>query len=181
MAAVPDPPLVPVDEYLNGSCSQDSEYVGGLLVERSPRTGLQSLFHALLAEYFRMYRKQFKFGVYARARTQIVERARYRLPDIMLAPLPAVPDKVITKMPWVVIEIQSPEDKAKQQWHRFQDYLSIGVPHVILLDPEESLAFRCERRALIETSFTDLELPTGRLPFDSTALFQQLADELNES
>ena len=180
MAVAPNP-LVPVDEYLNTSYNPDVEYVDGVLVERSMPTGLDGLFQALLAEYFRMQRKAFRYAVYAETRTQIVERARYRLPDIMLAPLPAVPDKVITKMPWVVIEIQSPEDKAKQQWHRFQDYLSIGVPHVILLDPEESLAFRCERRALIETSFTDLELPTGRLPFDSTALFQQLADELNES
>ena len=52
---------------------------------------------------------------------------------------------------------------------------------MILLDPEESLAFRAEQRALVETSFTDLDLPTGRLPFDSKALFQRLADLLNRT
>ena len=59
----------------------------------------------------------------------------------------------------------SPDDRAPQQWRRFRDYLSIGVRHVVLLDPEEETAFRCEPGALVETRFTDLELPTGRLPF----------------
>jgi Uma2 family endonuclease len=157
------------------------EYIDGVLVERSVPTGLHSYFQALLAEYFRMHRKQFRFAVYTEPRTQIVERARYRLPDLLLAPLPAVADKVITKVPWVVLEIQSPDDRAPEQWRRFRDYLSIGVQHVVLLDPEESLAFRCEQRALVETSFSELDLPTGRMPFDTEALFRQLAAELSES
>jgi hypothetical protein len=100
---------------------------------------------------------------------------------LLLASLPAVSDKVITKVPSVVLEIQSPDDRAPEQWRRFRDYLSIGVQHVVLLDPEESLAFRCERRALVETSFSELDLPTGRMPFDTDALFGQLAAELSES
>jgi hypothetical protein len=68
----------------------------------------------------------------------------------------------------------------KKQWRRFLDYRSIGVPHVVKLDPKAALTFRCQERARVETSFTELELPTGRLPLDSTPLFQQLAAELIE-
>lgn len=118
-----------------------------------------------MAEYFRRYRKELRFGEYTEPRTQIIERARYRIPDLLLSPLPAGADRVITEVPWVVVEIQSPDDRAPQQWRRFRDYLSIGVRHVVLLDPEEETAFRCEPGALVETRFTDLELPTGRLPF----------------
>jgi Uma2 family endonuclease len=181
MAALPTPPLAPVDEYLNSSYHPDVEYVDGLLVERGMPTVLHGLFQALLAGYFRMYRKEFRFAVLSETRTQIIERAKYRIPDIMLAPLPLPKDKVMAQAPWVVIEIQSPEDRMPEQWKRFRDYLSIGVPHVILLDPEEAMAFRFGRGSLVETSFTEIDLPTGHMPFDTTALFQQLSDEQNES
>jgi Uma2 family endonuclease len=182
MAAQPNPPpLVPVDEYLNTRYRPDVEYVDGELVEREMPTPLHGAFQALLAEYFRARRKQFRVAVYTETRTQIVERSKYRLPDVMLAPAPIVRSKAITGVPWVVIEIQSPEDRSTEQWKRFRDYLSAGVPYLIVLDPEESLAFRVQPGALIETVFPELNLPTGPLPFDTVALFQQLRNELNES
>lgn len=173
--------VVPVSEYLNTRYRPDVEYVDGALLRRGARTGLSSIFHALLTEYFRRQRKSFGYVVYTEPRTEIVPGARYRLPDVMLAPLPAIAGRVIHRTPWALVEIQSPDDKSRDQWRRFQDYLSIGVPHVILLDPEESLAFRCQPHALVEAALTGLELPTGRLPFDTASLFRQLAEELSES
>jgi len=58
--------------------------------------------------------------------------------------------------------------------------MRIGVRHIVVLDPEQLVAFRFENGSLIETQFTSLDLPTGSLPFDTAALFQQLVDELNE-
>lgn len=181
MAAVPNPPLVQVDEYLSATYRPDKEYVDGVLVERGMPTRKLSWFQALLAEHFRRYRRELRCGVYTEPRTQIIERARYRIPDLLLAPLPAGTDRVITEVPWVVVEIQSPDDRAPEQWRRFRDYLSIGVRYVVLLDPEEETAFRCQPGTLVETRFTDLELPTGRLPFDSAGLFAQLRDEMSEA
>jgi hypothetical protein len=51
---------------------------------------------------------------------------------------------------------------------------------MVLLDPEELIAYRFENRALIETQLTSLELPTGDLPFDTEALFRQLVERRNE-
>ena len=61
-----------------------------------------------------------------------------------------------------------------------RDYKRIGVRHVVALDPEHLVAFRFEDGSLLQTQFTSLDLPTGSLPFDTDALFQQLVDELNE-
>ncbi len=47
---------------------------------------------------------------------------------------------------------------------------------MVLLDPEESMAYRFENDSLLRTAFTSLELPTGSLPFDTEALFRQLAE-----
>jgi Uma2 family endonuclease len=172
MAVAPTIPLVSVDEYLNSGYHPDMEYVDGVLVERSVPTIAHGLLQPILGEYFRRYRKQFRFAALSETRTQIVERARYRIPDLMLCPLPLPPGDVVNSIPWAVIEILSPNDSMSEQLARFRDYKQIGVLHMVLLDPEELIAYRFENRALVET--------TGDLPFDTEALFRQLEEERNE-
>lgn len=180
MASLPDSPLVSVDEYLNSSYYPDMEFVDGVLVERSMPTALHAAFQALLAAYFRMYRSEFRLAVYTEPRTQIIERSRYRIPDVMLGPLPVERGRAATKVPWAVIEIQSPEDRTSVQLKRFRDFGALGVHHIILLDADESVAWRYQSGALVETQFKELVFPTGRMPFDTEALFKQLQDELKE-
>jgi Uma2 family endonuclease len=181
MAVAPLPPLVSVDEYLNSSYRPDLEYVDGALVERGMPTIAHSLLQKVLIQHFGEDRKTLRFVPLPGVRTQIVERARYRIPDIVLCPLPIPDGKVVTSVPWAVIEILSPDDRITDQLARFQDYKQIGVAHVVLLDPEERIAFRFDDDgSLLRTQFTSLELPTGSLPFDTSALFQQLVEERNE-
>jgi Uma2 family endonuclease len=173
--------MVSVDEYLNAGYHPDREYVEGVLVERDVPTISHSLLQAILSEYFRRYRKQFRFAVLSEARTQIVERARYRIPDLMLCPVPLPPGKVVDTIPWAVIEILSPDDRLSEQLARFRDYKRVGVRQMVLLNPEDLIAYRFdENGSLIETQFTSLDLPSGSLPFDSEALFRQLLEERNE-
>jgi Uma2 family endonuclease len=181
MAAASTSSLVSADEYLNSGYHPDREYVDGVLVERSVPTIAHSLLQAILSEYFRKYRKQFRFAALSEPRTQIVERARYRIPDLMLCPVPLPAGKVVDSTPWAIIEILSPDDRLPQQLARFRDYKRIGVRHMVLLDPEDLSAYRVdENGSLIETRFTSLDLPTGSLPFDTEALFRQLVEERNE-
>lgn len=180
MAALPTPPLVPVDVYLTSSYRPDLEYVDGLLLERGMPTIAHGLLQAILTVYFYQYRKQFHFTPLPEVRTQIVERARYRIPDLMLCPIPLPKGKVLTSTPWAVIEILSPDDRLPDQLDRFRDYKQLGVPHVLLLDPEKRIAYRFEDGSLLQTRFTTLDLPTGSIPFETEALFQQLVEEQNE-
>jgi Uma2 family endonuclease len=171
--------LVAVDEYLNSSYRPDLEYVDGVLVKRGTGTIAHGLLQALLVGYFGNYRKQFRFAVLIEVRTQIIERARYRIPDVMLCPVPLPDGKIVNSVPSVVLEILSPDDRMPRQLERFRDYKKVGVRHIVLLDPEELIAFRFEDGSLLQTQFTSLDLPTGAVPFDTTALFQQLAEERN--
>ena len=181
MAVAPTVPIVSADEYLNSGYHPDMEYVEGVLVERDVPTIGHSLLQLILGEYFRRYRKQFRFAALPEARTQIVERARYRIPDLMLCPVPLPPGKIVDSIPWAVIEILSPEDRLPEQLARFRDYKRIGVRQMVLLDPEELIAYRFdENGSLLQTQFTSLELPSGSLPFDTDALFRQLVEERNE-
>jgi len=178
MAVVPTITLVSADEYLNSSYHPDMEYVDGVLVERSVPTGSHGLLQHILGVYFEPYCEQFEFEPLPEVRTQIIERARYRIPDLMLCPLP-VPAGVMTAVPWAVIEILSPEDRLSDLVARLQDYKEIGVHHMVLLDPEDLVAYSFENGTLAQTQFTSLRLPTGDLPFDTTDLFQRLTARLN--
>jgi Uma2 family endonuclease len=181
MAVVPTSTLVPVDEYLNSSYRPDMEYVGGVLVEHGLPTIAHSFLHLILCVYLDVFRTQFEFEPLPEVRTQIIEGARYRIPDVMLCPVPVPVGRIVTTVPWTVIEILSPEDRFSDLVARFQDYKKIGVRHMVLLDPEDLVAYRFENGALAQTQFTSLELPTGDLPFDSEELFRRLTARLNRS
>ena len=86
----------------------------------------------------------------------------------------------MTAVPWAVIEILSPEDTFTDLLSRFQDYKGTGVRHLVLLDPEELIAYRFADGALVPTQFTSLDLPRGNLPFDTTAMFERLTARRNE-
>jgi len=177
MAVVPTVPLVSADEYLNSSYRPDVEFVDGVLVERGMPTIAHGLLQVLITLWLGQYRKQLRFGLLTETRTQIVERSRYRIPDVMLCSLPLPAGKVVDSIPWAVIEILSPDDTVSEQLMRFRDYKQVGVRHMILLDPEQLIAYRFENGSLIATEFTSLELPSGLLPFDTATLFRQLAEE----
>jgi Uma2 family endonuclease len=181
MAVGPLPPVVSADEYLNSSYRPDLEYVDGALVERGMPTIAHSVLQMILVEQFGKYRKALGYLPLPEVRTRIVERARYRIPDVMLCPLPIPDGKVVTSVPWAIVEILSPDDRIADQLARFQDYKRIGVAHVVLLDPEDLIAFRFDDDgSLLRTQFTSLDLPSGSLPFDTAALFKQLVEERNE-
>jgi len=181
MAAMPNPPLVAVDEYLNSSYRPDMEYVDGVLVERGMPTIAHSLLQTILIRYFAQYERPLRFLTLPEVRTQIAERAKYRIPDVMLCPVPLPTGKVVTSVPWAVIEILSPDDKLPEQLARFRDYKRIGVRQVVLLDPEDLIAFRFEEDgSLLQTRLTSLDLPSGSVPFDTEALFQELTTQRSQ-
>jgi len=169
--------MISADDYLDSAYHPDREYIDGLLVKRCEPTVGHALLQVLVVVCLSQYRKQLHFGLLTEARTQIVARSRYRIPDVMLCPLPLPAGKIVDSIPLAVIEILSPDDTISEQLARFREYKQIGVRHMVLLDPEEMIAYRFADGSLIATGFTSLELPAGPLPFDTAALFRQLAEE----
>jgi Uma2 family endonuclease len=179
MAIAPVAPLVSVDEYLNTSYHPDVEYVDGVLVEKGMPTVAHNLLEQVLLFWFAPFAQQFRFKAMHEIRTVIIERSRYRLPDVLIIPKP-LRNRICDVVPWVVIEIVSPDDTIKKTRARFLDYSNLGVKHVLQLDPEEYVAHRFDHGSLIETRFESLELPTGTVPFNSEELFRRLRAELED-
>lgn len=181
MATAPTYAPVSATEYLNTSYRPDLEYVDGVLVEKSVPTFLHGLLQLLLGSYLRQFEKTCRFKVVPEVRTEIVKLARYRLPDILLCATPVRVERVLDVTPLAVIEILSPTDTIKGLLERFRDFDAIGVTHIILLDPEKSIAYRFENGSLIETKFKALEAEGRTIPFDSEAIFDQLRTEYREA
>jgi Uma2 family endonuclease len=181
MAALPGARLVPVDEYLNTSYEHDLEFVDGVLVEKGLSTIFHQLLSAILLRWFSQYEKEFRIKAVADVRTQIIERARYRLPDVMVFTKPVRLGRVFTAVPSVVVEAMSPDDRQSDVLFRFADYEKLGVQHLIHMDPENFIAWGYYDKALVETGLHALSLP-GRpdLPFDTAAIFEQLKREIAE-
>ena len=181
MAIAPAVPNVPVDEYLRSSYRPDVEYVDGCLVERSVPTYLHSILQAILIAYFRQFERECRFKVLPELRTQIVEGRRYRIPDLLLCAVPTKVDRIMTEAPLAVIEILSPGDTVRETLQRFKDYSSLGVVHIVQMDPETQVAHRFQDGSLIQTRFETLRVEHATIPFDSDHLFAELRREIDEA
>jgi Uma2 family endonuclease len=170
---------VSVEEYLASSYRPDKEYVDGALVDRSKPTIPHSVLQMVLIEHFAEHRKTLGFLTLPEVRTQIVEGARYRVPDIILCGLPLPSGNIVTAIPWAVIEILSPEDTTRQTLGRFHDYATVGVPQIVLLDPERYVAHRYDAGSLIQVDLETLPLPGGiSVPFATREIFERLQQAL---
>ncbi len=126
--------LVSVDEYLHSNYDPNSDYVDGELVERNVGERDHSELQTYISAYY-LARKR-KWGVYPFVEQRIkISSTRYRVPDICL--MAGRPDQqIFTRPPLVVIEVLSPEDRKSRTEARIEDYLSIGVRYVWVINPK---------------------------------------------
>lgn len=131
--------LMSVEEYLNTSFEgPDCDYLDGEVVERNmgelPHAEAQGQLIYLLRD------KRWQFRVLPEIRIQITSN-RFRVADVAVWRAGAdLGDRVPVIPPFLVIEILSHEDRMIRMQMRIQEYLSIGVEWVWMIDPEEKQA-----------------------------------------
>ncbi|MCW5977753.1 MAG: Uma2 family endonuclease [Bryobacteraceae bacterium] len=179
MAAVPHPPLIPVDEYLKTSYPDgDREYLDGLVVERNMGTPLHSALQKILIVHLAAFEKRLNIAVRPECRTRIAE-TRYRVPDVLVMARPfRQTERVVLDPPLAIVEILSPDDRMRDTLQRFREYEQHGVRHIIQMDPDERTTFVFLRGDLVRRDLVSLEFPGSEpLPFDSTELLARLDEE----
>src|SRR5436190_13921337 len=104
MAAVPNPPLVSVEEYLASSYPDgDREYLDGMVVERNVGTRGHSALQKILIVHLAAFEKPLGIAVRPECRTRI-EEARYRVPDVLVMKRPfRQTDGVVLDTPLLII------------------------------------------------------------------------------
>jgi Uma2 family endonuclease len=158
--------MMDVEEYLRTSFEgSDCEFLDGEIVERNmgelPHGDVQLTLGSLL----RQLRKTLGIRVSTEVRVQINAR-RFRIPDISVWRDDNIGTRIPTVAPFLAIEILSPEDRMVRMLPKIQEYLSIGVEWVWVIDPEEKAALSYSRKhpegavvTTLRTENPDIEIP----------------------
>ncbi len=126
--------LIPVEEYLTADYEVDCDYVDGEVLERNMGDRDHSWLQGVLTAYFFNRRKEWNILVLPEIRIR-VSATRYRIPDIAVL-LGDTDEKILTKPPFLCVEILSPDDRWSRVEGRINDFLKMGVRYVWVIDPE---------------------------------------------
>jgi Uma2 family endonuclease len=131
--------LISVEEYLASSYEPDCDYVDGHIEERNLGEWNHSkIQRKLVACLVGRYEKD-GIEVMPELRVQ-VKAKRFRVPDVCVV-LGDPGEQILTKPPFLCIEILSPEDRMSRIKERVDDYLAMGVPYAWVLDPQTKQAY----------------------------------------
>jgi Uma2 family endonuclease len=155
-----------VEEYLRTSFDgSDCEYLDGEVVERNMGEIPHGDIQLNLARLLRELRRTLGIRVIPEIRIQIHPR-RYRVADIAVWRSDDIGNKIPTAPPFLAVEILSPEDRMVRMLPKIQEYLSIGVEWVWVIDPEEKSAITYSRQnpagavcEILRTENPSIEIP----------------------
>lgn len=160
---------IPIHEYLSASYRPDREYVDGEIRERNVGKYEHARVQALLAAWFNQHEKAWGAQVVTEQRVR-VSPTRVRIPDVALLPPGAQPD-VIVDPPLLVVEILSPDDTYSDTQERAQDYRTMGVETIWIIDPKTRSGRMCSGLQWVESV---------RLEVKGTPLYVNLPDVFSQ-
>ena len=158
-----------VDEYLHTSFEgPDCEYLDGEVVERNMGEIPHGDVQFKLARLLQQFRRRFGLRVIPEIRIQISQR-RYRVPDIAVWTTDDIGTGIPTRPPFLIVEILSPEDRMVRMLPKIQEYLSIGVQWIWIVDPQErsALAYSQKNPAGAVCDILRTEDPSIEVALDS--------------
>ena len=158
--------LVSLEDYLRTSYHPDCDFVDDHIEERNLGESEHSRLQNALSSWF--FVNEAAWNVYSMVEQRIrVAPTRVRIVDVCLLHGDAPEEKVTLTPPLLCVEILSPEDRLPRAARVFDDYRSMGVPNLWLLDPIRRLAY-------MYTGKGDFEPVTTRLEIESTPIFVDL-------
>jgi len=124
-----------VERYLATSYRPDCDYVDGRIEERSWGEWDHSKLQAAITAYFYQRRKTWNISVAPEQRVQVSPHA---IPDSRRLCGSRRPDgQIFRQPPFICIEILSKDDRMSEMRQRIDDYLTMGVSYVWVLDPSD--------------------------------------------
>jgi Uma2 family endonuclease len=134
--------LVSVHEYLATCYRPDCDYVDGMIEERNVGEWDHGRVQARLVGFFLSRERRTGIRVVPELRVQ-VKPTRFRIPDVCVVAGPEPDEQILTRPPFICIEILSRDQSISDMQERVQDFLEFGVPYVWILDPKSRQAWQC--------------------------------------
>jgi Uma2 family endonuclease len=122
---MPTETLISVEEYLATSYRPDCDYVDGRIEERNAGEWDHGRLQLKIGAYF--LARQREWNTYASTEQRVqVREGRFRVPDVCVT-LGDPQERILTRAPFICIEVLSPEDRMIRVEKRIDDYLGMGV------------------------------------------------------
>ena len=160
---------ISLEQYLATSYEPDCDFVDGELEERNLGGRTHARLQLRVGSYLLGCYESAGVAVFTELRVR-VSATRYRIPDVC-ATLGDPGEEVLTRPPFLCVEILSPEDRMSRIEIRIQDYLGMGVPFVWILDPLTKQAYvattaeglREVKDGVLRTADPAMEMPLAGL------------------
>ena len=162
---------ISLEEYMHTSYSPDCEYIDGEIVERNVGKGKHAVTQLTVGSILRERVSQKGFLAATEYRVQVTA-TRVRIPDVCVV---GELEDVVTKPPFLCVEVLSPEDRWSRTNSLISDYHAMGVPCVWVIDPWSSRAW------VFDLDQPPQEVLDGRLIAQTLDLEIQLRDILPPS
>lgn len=158
--------LMDVDEYLHTSFDgADCEYLDGEVVQRNMGELEHGDVQGTLYRLLWAFRAALGIRVAPEVRIRI-SPTRYRIPHISLWRDDNIGTGIPSVVPFLAVEILSPEDRMTRMLLKIKEYLAAGIEFVWVIDPEEKSALIFSRNDpagtqsdILRTSNPDIEIP----------------------
>lgn len=165
--------LISREEYLHTAYRPDRDWIEGELRERN--LGEQA--HAILQNYFaylfRVHARDWSVRSLTEQRIQVLPD-RYRIPDVCVVASQAPYEPILRTAPLLAIEILSREDRMSDIQERIEDYLTMGIPTVWVVDPLRRKAYSAGPSRAIESVSSELAVPGTGIHIPLADIFAEL-------
>jgi len=167
-----DPP-VSVERYLSTVFEHDCEYVDGIIEERDLGEFEHSFLQGILATLFNIHRAE--WGVICLPEQCVqTQPDHFRVPDLTILRAGSPRERILTRSPLLVIEIQSPEDTLRRTAAKAAEYLAFGIEQVWIVDPTARVGYRGTPSGLELARTGELTIPETPIRIVLADLFAEL-------
>jgi Uma2 family endonuclease len=144
---------VPLEVYLRSSGYEpDAEYVDGKIEERPMGEFDHAAWQLAIIKWFLRHEEEWNIDVLPELRVQAAP-TRFRVPDVTVLDRSLPVEQIITHPPIAVFEVLSPEDTFSRLKRKLEDYRTMGIPHIWIIDPEDGSFSRFEDSQLNRREF----------------------------
>jgi len=164
---------VSVEEYLSMEFEHDCEFVDGIIEERDLGEFEHAYVQGILITLFNNKRRE--WGVYALPEQRVqTQKTHFRVPDVTIMREGSPHEPILTRPPFMVIEVQSPDQPMSRTAKKAAEYLTFGIEHVWVIDPYARVAYRGTSQGLELIRSGELSIPGSTIRIALDELFSEL-------
>lgn len=165
--------LMTMEEYLHTAYSPDCDFVDGELLDRQMGEKDHGRLQVSIALWFAAHEETLGAEPITEPRIRVTQ-SRVRICDVAIIRTNIPDEQVAITPPLVCIEILSPEDRLSRAIQVLEDYRSMGVENIWLIDPQERLVYTFTATGLQQQEGRVLCVTGTQVAMDVNVLFAAL-------